>query len=339
MASRYPKRWTQSHGAFYYVVPPGMEDRFEGKKWFRLGATLSEAYAKWAELIYDGDQKLHKMSLVIDRYMAEISTTKGIATQRNEQIYAIKLRLAFGHMTPAKITPQHIYQYMDVRRETPVAANREVALLSNMFTKAIRWGAVKENPCIGKKVERNREKSRERYVTDTEFQIFYEKYAGPFLQPYLNLKYLIGARKSDLLRIQLSDISEDGIRVRSGKTGKKILYTWTDDLRDAVDQAKSIKRKVGSIYLFSTRDGKCYWNEENRTTSGFDSIWQRRINKWEKDGYPRFTEHDFRAKTASDTDERHAQDLMQHSDLALTKKVYRRKESVVSPINKRAKKQ
>ena len=43
----------------------------------------------------------------------------------------------------------------------------------------------------------------------------------------------------------------------------------------------------------------------------------------------RFTEHDLRAKTGSDTDERHANELLDHASDALTKRVYRRKARTV----------
>ena len=45
----------------------------------------------------------------------------------------------------------------------------------------------------------------------------------------------------------------------------------------------------------------------------------------------RFTEHDLRAKVASDTDVIHAQNLLGHSTPAMTEKTYRRKPNIVKP--------
>ena len=40
-----PARWSIRRGAYYYAVPPGHEDTWDGKKLFRLGKTQAEAYA------------------------------------------------------------------------------------------------------------------------------------------------------------------------------------------------------------------------------------------------------------------------------------------------------
>lgn len=334
MAKKYPARWTFNHGAFYYVVPPGERERFGGKAWYRLGSTEAEAYQKWAKLLGDEHRSYSTMGKLFDRYMAEIAPAKAPATYRGNIIQVQKLRAFFGAMTPKAVKTIHVYQYLDIRQKTPVAANREVALLSHVFTKAIRWGAIEVNPCVGKKVEKNTEKPRDRYVTDDEFATFYNDFAGQFLQAYLKVKYLIGQRKSDVLRIKLSDITGSGIRIIAGKTGKAITISWSDELKDAVAQAKAVKRRVGTMYLFATRTGQCYVKEDGRT-SGFDSIWQRRMNLFVEKGNMRFNEQDIRAKTASDTDAEHAYNLMMHRSKEFTEKVYRRGENVVSPLGKK----
>lgn len=338
MANKYPARWTFNHGAFYYVVPPGQRARFDGKSWYRLGATEAEAYQKWSELLGGYERNYRTMTKLFDRYMAEVAPSKAPSTYKTNQIQIKKLRAYFGKMSPSGVKPVHIYQFMDLRSKTPVAANREVSLLSHVFTKAIRWGAVEANPCINKQVVKNTEKPRDRYITDDEFSLFYEKFAGDFLQAYMKVKYLIGQRKSDVLRIKLNDINKEGIRIRTGKTSQPILITSTPELTDAINQAKQITRKVGTLYLFATRTGQCYV-KENGNTSGFDSVWQRRMKLFVQDGGERFHEHDIRAKTASDTDLEHAFDLMAHRSKEFTEKVYRRKEKVVAPISQKSKKQ
>ena len=68
---------------------------------------------------------------------------------------------------------------------------------------------------------------------------------------------------------------------------------------------------------------------EINTPTSFDSMWQRLMSKWVKSGGARFTEHDLRAKVASDTVINHAQLLMDHASSKTTEKVYRRKPVVV----------
>ena len=92
------------------------------------------------------------------------------------------------------------------------------------------------------------------------------------------------------MRIKLNDLTDEGVRIKTGKTKKSILISWTDELKEAVNQAKEIKRKVGPIYLFATRTGQCY-AKLNGTTSGFDSVWQRRMKKFISDDGINFHEH------------------------------------------------
>ena len=45
-----PKRWSFYHGAYYYYsVPNGEESSWDGKKRFRLGSNLEDAYGVWAD--------------------------------------------------------------------------------------------------------------------------------------------------------------------------------------------------------------------------------------------------------------------------------------------------
>ena len=49
----------------------------------------------------------------------------------------------------------------------------------------------------------------------------------------------------------------------------------------------------------------------------------------------RFTEHDLRAKVASDTSIEHAQKLLGHSSPEITNRVYRRKGEIIKPFNRK----
>tara|TARA_B100002003_G_scaffold248016_1_gene280814 strand:+ start:351 stop:539 length:189 start_codon:yes stop_codon:yes gene_type:complete len=53
------------------------------------------------------------------------------------------------------------------------------------------------------------------------------------------------------------------------------------------------------------------------------------MQRWKKAGNEGFTEHDIRAKAASDVDLGHAQQLMDHNTPEITDRVYRRKPKVV----------
>ena len=70
------------------------------------------------------------------------------------------------------------------------------------------------------------------------------------------------------------------------------------------------------------------------STNGWDRLWQRFMGRvlTETKVSERFTEHDLRAKCASDAESlEHARQLLAHADSRLTARVYRRKPELVKP--------
>ncbi|MEM7469300.1 MAG: hypothetical protein AAF387_20785 [Pseudomonadota bacterium] len=103
-------------------------------------------------------------------------------------------------------------------------------------------------------------------------------------------------------------------------------------LKVAIENARALMPKDIAPNLFHTRRGKSYVTE-NDTTSGFDSIWRRWMLKCLDQGLveERFSEHDLRAKTASDADTVERATELLGSGKAVVKKHYRRKGRVVKP--------
>lgn len=333
-----PKRWTFQHGAYYYYVPKGREAQWDGKKLFRLGTTQPEAYRVWSERMENPDP-VKKVNDLLDRYMLEVVPTKAAKTQtgRREQVRSI--RAAFGHMTLEAIEPQHVYKYYD-SRAAKVSARREIALLSHALTKAVQWGYIRKHPFKGE-IRLEGEKARERYVEDWEvvecLALPAVRKRGSILtiQAYIRLKLLTGLRRGDLLRLRMQDFTDDGIKVVTRKTGKPVVYEWTDALRAAVAEARAARPVDISPYLFCTKKGASYMNEKTGEASGWNSMWQRFMERVldETRVTERFTEHDLRAKCASDAATlEHAQALLTHADGKLTQRVYRRKPERVKPL-------
>ena len=146
-------------------------------------------------------------------------------------------------------------------------------------------------------------------------------------------------RRGDLLRLMLSDLGDEGIHVTprktQGSTGKRMIIRWSDELRDAVQLAKEVRPNSYSHYLFCTRTGECYFDEETGRAGGWDSMWRGFMTRLltETKVVVRFTEHDLRAKCASDAKTlEHARALLAHADGRLTDRVYRRKPEMVDPL-------
>lgn len=311
---KLPPRMQKKGNVFYYT--PYVLGKL---KWIRLADNYPEAISAWAK--HEGTATTGTtVGHALDRVLIEVIPTKAPATQREYVRYAAALRPIFADTALCDVRPTHIAQYLDMS-SAKIQANREMALLSTVFRFAMRWGWCDSNPCIG--VRRNKEVPRDRYIEDYELAVL-RGLASDSMRAMIDLVYLTGMRKSDMLKLRLSDLREDGIHVEQGKTGKRQIFEWTDALREIVDRARGLRRRVGSLYLFAGRNGQPY------TTSGFDSIWQRIRNK---SGLENLTFHDVRGKTGSDSDsDAAAAKLLGHADPRTTRKTYRRRGEKVRPL-------
>lgn len=338
-----PGRWVSHHNAYYYRVPPGLESLWDGKKKFLLGHSLPEAFKAYAARIELTD-KTNTIGKLLDRYAIEVVPTKAPATQQGNIIQIKALRQAFGAMPLLPFSPQLVYKYVD-KRTHKVAARREIEVLSHAFTKAVEWGLIDKHPFKGE-VRLEGEKPRDRYVEDWEvveclaLPSKNKKGGVAVIQAYIRLKLLTGMGRGDLLRLEPArHFKDDGIHNQRHKTanssGKRTIYEWTPALRAAVDQALAARPVDISPFLFCTRKGEGYINEETGQPPGWKSMWQRffaRVLK-ETKVTEHFTEHDLRAKVGSDAKSlQHAMELLAHADARTTERAYRRKAVVVRPM-------
>jgi integrase len=350
-----PARWRFFHGAYYYLVPPKLKHMWDGKSSFRLGTKLHEAYKVWAERIQN-DAEVKTIGQLLDRYALQEIPTKAPASQTSNLNQMKVLRRVFGKQPILPFSPQLVYQYVDrrsVKKKDPetgrvtggrIAAHREIELLSHAYTKAVEWGLIDRHP-FKNEVRLKGEKPRDRYVEDWEIvealRLDSKRKRGSVLmiQAYLRLKLLTGMAQGDLLRLQDVHLKEDGIHNQRHKTanssGKKTIYEWSPELKAAVTMAKSCRSSHRTAFLFCNRYGEGYVNEETGKAPGWKSMWQRFMDRViaETKVTEHFTEHDLRAKVASDAKSLdHARALLAHADIRTTDRIYRRKAEVVKPM-------
>lgn len=321
----WPKRWSVSRDAIYYQTRDDDLHLWDGKKWFRLGSTEAEAFALWYARTAAPRDSARTIGELIDAYRAEELPNKAPRTQTDYLKALDRLLRVFGHMPPKALLPRHVYQYMAKRPK--VAANREKAVLSSLMTFAVKQGAVDRN--LVREVRRNPEAPRDRYVSDTEIEVFLGL-CSPLLKAYVDLKLLTGARQGQLLRLTLSDWDGEQLVINKAKGGRSIAYRGPG-LAEAIEACLLVRRgrRMRSIYLFSTRSATPY------TGDGFRALWQYAMTKYLASGGIRFTEHDLRAKVASDSESLSAaQARMGHQASGTTNRVYRRKPATVSVLRK-----
>lgn len=313
-----PPRVYHRHGAYFFVNRLG--------KWHRLGATLREALLAHQALL-DVPGQCDTMAALMLRYEAEVIPTKAPSSQATNARELLYLRAFFGQMRPADVRPMHVAQYLDHRgASAPVRANREKALLSHIFSMAMRWGIVDTNPCRG--VHRNPERPRERLPSADEIEAFCECCGNDLIRAWVIVKYLTGLRQGDLLELKRSQLKADGIHLTTKKTGYRTIIEWSPDLRAAIDVAL-MHQRVASVYVFATQRGSRY------TPDGFRSVWHKAMQRYEASGGERFREHDIRAATATQAKAQgvDAQKLLGHK-AASTTDIYIRRKTVekVTPI-------
>lgn len=312
-----PARVYFRHGRYYFVDCWG--------KWNPVGNSLGEMYRKYAEFVEDGD--LTTMSAVLDRYLRDVVPQKAPQTQVNNRAQIARLRAVFGDMAPGEVRASHVCQYRDKRGAmTPTAANRELEVLAHVFRYAVEWGATDVNPC--REVRKLRLAKRERYVEDWEFEAVYAV-ALPMMQVAMDLALLTGLRRGDLLALTRDNVTDDGLLVRTSKTGVPLLVEWTDELEEVVARARGIQPQVRRT-LIANRQGRPY------TPTGFGSNWRRLMDKAlrETDLEEPYRFNDLRAKSASDDTMEAATERLGHMDMRTTQRFYRRKAIRVQPLRR-----
>lgn len=251
------------------------------------------------------------------------------ATQDDYEQCSIQVLKTFGEARAALIRPTDINRYLRVeRKDAPVRANREAALLSNLFNLGIERGDLDLNPC--KQVRRNKEQPRTE-APETEvlgaFLDWLVSAGGPrkIVAQMAEFAAYGGNRRVEFLGLtwQQIDRAAGVIRVQRAKQRGAAVWEKIDigpqmaALLDRID-------KGGSTWVFRNTKGNPY------TSRGFMANWGRWMGEAIKAKVidRRFTFHDLRAYyvTLHKTERGDLPDL--HKNPATTARIYdRRKES------------
>jgi integrase len=147
-----------------------------------------------------------------------------------------------------------------ITKRAPYRANRVVALLSKMFSLAIKKGWRTDNPAKG--IERNHESKRERYLSNDELTRLTEalaKYPDQDVANAVRLLLMTGARRGEVLSAQWVQFDlEQGVWSKpSAHTKQKAIHTvpLSPPALELL-AAMHASRDPNSPYLFPGRDGK-----------------------------------------------------------------------------------
>lgn len=334
------------------ILPPGVyrhgrkfrmrtygEDRRPRWHYFK-SRTEVEFFKEWSRYL-KGRQVL-TMQDVFERYAAQEIPKKARDTQISDRKALDFLSLAFGSLDPESVKPSQIVAYIDARgRQAPIRANREIALLSHIFTKCRHWEIVEHNPAQ-KLRYRNPETPRDRYVTDPELWRAL-RIAPPLIRYAIYFAVSTGLRRRDILSMKWSQFSPDGLTVtlskskRKGRSPKRLLFEWSPGFA-------RLFMRVARLAGMTTRKGNRFDLEDVLATverrrgtldspvfeiseSAYGGRWSRFQSRLAGVDVPRFQMKDLRAKYATDVDARggNATRALAHSSPATTQRHYQRK--------------
>lgn len=188
------------------------------------------------------------------------------------------LRASYGSLKAESLTRGQIASLHAKMSATPYAANRAMAAWAKLFSWAETRDLLPEGKNPARRIERYKETSRERFLTDEEmsrlgralndgetsglpWQTSQSKHApksqrtklDPFAVAAIRLLILTGARLREILDAQWSNFDPDrGILFLSdSKTGKKPIYLSAA----AISVLQNLPRVGGNPYIIAGREG------------------------------------------------------------------------------------
>ncbi|BCX67939.1 tyrosine-type recombinase/integrase [Pseudomonas izuensis] len=332
---------TRKNGEVWVGYYYNGRDAEGNRKEIPLGSDIDEAKIEWARLEHKAPPKpTHLMGSLFDRYEEKIIPGKKPRTQKDNLKELKQLRKSFENAPIESITPKVVALYRDTRT-AKVRANREIALLSHMFTIAREWGLTeKANPCFG--VRRNKEKPRDYYAGEAVWNAVYAE-AVQELKDAMDLAYLTGQRPADVLKTSATDLNNGFLMVGQGKTEKRLRIRLEDEGTES-DLSTFINRLLERKSVNGIKTSTLITN-----ASGLRMSQQMLRNRWDEArekaaskavgrgdatlavSIRQFQFRDIRPKAASEIELDHASRLLGHSTEEMTKKVYRRVGEIVSP--------
>jgi integrase len=162
------------------------------------------------------EENIETLEQLADDYIkmhAEVKKSARAALKDRQMLDRLILP-EFGKQTRIdKITTKKIEALHISMKATPYQANRVLALLSKMFSLAVKWKSLPENPCKG--IEKFPENPRERYLHKDELKrlvVALDAFPDRNIASAIALMMLTGCRKTEALRAEWNQFDlEQGV--------------------------------------------------------------------------------------------------------------------------------
>jgi len=221
------------------------------------------------------------------------------------------LKREFGDKIIQEITAFQIERYKMNRKESlkPASVNRELALIKHVFSKAIEYGMLKENPAKKVKLLKG-EVARVRFLSPDEMSSLIEN-CEERIRPLVVVSLNTGFRKSELLGLAWDRVDMDRgiLTLLKTKGGKRRDVPMNETVRAVLEK---IEGREGLVFL--RKNGKPFKDSTLRKPFA---------NALKKSGIQDFRWHDMRHCFASSlvmagVDLNVVRELLGQADLKMT---------------------
>lgn len=303
----------------YYYCAPGQKTEIA------LGTNFEFALKEWDRLRNQSHTIRGTVAEAFDKFEKDILPTKGTANARDYKQHLKMLRLVFDPAGWATINRPLLQRYLDNRKAKPQGV-KEIKLLGYVWEFAKNWGMTqRDNPIRGWRI--GTALVREVEVTDEAFEALYAA-GDQVVRDAMDLMTATGIRLGDVLKVQITDVRGDVLRIKAGKTGKVSEFIIAGSVLERLiaDRKKS---KALHFKLLTTEKGKEVtpatlrkrWDKARAkaalTLPEVAMLFLRDMRK--------------RAANLSATDDDAAR-LLQHSNKAITNTHYRTRGERVRPV-------
>lgn len=276
-ASPLPSRVYEKNGAWYFV-----DIKRKWHKLCRVSDGLTRLYTELAAINRDREVRDDEMMAgLVDAWMLAKLPSYAHNTQEEYRRMALNIRAEFIEYRVDEVQPKNVARFLDLKfSKTPSLSNKYRALLSVIMAFGVRKGLRNDNPV--REVSGVTEKKRDRYIADGELEAIKDAArhddmgrSVPSSRAFIalvDLAYLTAQRIGDLLALNWSDVTEEGVYFHPAKTvnssGVRLLVAMSPDLRETLDAAKGGKVVALGPVISIAAGGRMTYDSANK-------IWTR----------------------------------------------------------------
>ncbi|NOX95827.1 MAG: tyrosine-type recombinase/integrase [Alphaproteobacteria bacterium] len=202
------------------------------------------------------DQKADTLKVFAERYTADYAEPHKKSKTVNDEHRNLRNHIlpTLGNMKVKDITRADVTRLHLGMRDKPYAANRCLSLMQHMFKMAEVWGVRADGSNPSNHVEKFKETSRERFLSERELKrlgrvLRVVEQAGqrPYVIAAIRLLLFTGARLREILNLQWTevDLGAGLLRLADSKTGKKTIALSAP----AIEVLSSLPRIEGNPHV------------------------------------------------------------------------------------------